>query len=67
MTWLTNLHICSVFHWLQYHPVVATFCVLITLYNVYTWLYPDPIMKLPVPPGGRGFGGHALPILEWVA
>ncbi|KAH9994912.1 cytochrome P450 [Russula compacta] len=58
MTWLT------VFHWLRCHPVVATFCVLIILYNVYTWLYPDPIMKLPVPPGGRLFGGHVLAVID---
>ncbi|SRR6266403_2211199 len=56
----------SVFYWLQYHPIAATFCVLIILHKVYTWLFPDPMVKLPVAPGGNWFGGHALIVIEWV-
>ncbi|KAN0123147.1 cytochrome P450 monooxygenase [Russula decolorans] len=55
----TSFH-APVSNWLQSHPIAATFCVIIISYKVYTWLYPDPIMKLPVPPGGNLFGGHAL-------
>jgi hypothetical protein len=61
----TSSH-ASVFFWLQSHPIAATFCVLIILYKVYTWLFPDPIMKLPVAPGGSLFGGHAVIVGEWV-
>ena len=66
MTWLTDFHL-SAFHWFQSHPFVAAFCLLVFLYNVHTWLHPDPIMKLPVPPGARFFGGHAVFITEYVA
>ncbi|KAI0256106.1 cytochrome P450 [Lactifluus subvellereus] len=62
-TWLTGLRL-SILHWFQSHPVLATLCVLIVLYNVYAWLYPDPIMKLPVPRGGRLVGGHALVVTD---
>ena len=67
MACLTSFHISVFYPWIQSHPVVATLCVLIVLYNVYTWLYPDPLMKLPVPRGGWLFGGHALTVIEWVA
>jgi hypothetical protein len=63
MTWLTDLHL-SAFHQFQSHPFVATFCLLVFLYNIYPWLYPDPIMKLPVPSGARLLGGHLISILE---
>jgi hypothetical protein len=66
MSWPTTFH-TSVLYWLQSHPIVTTFCVLIILHNVYNWLYPDPIMKLPVAPGGSLIGGHAFLITEWVA
>ena len=52
--------------WLQSHPIATTFCVLIVLYKVYTWLFPDPIMKLPLAPGGSMFGGHTLMVTKWV-
>ena len=55
------------FHTPQSYPIAATFCVLIISYKVYTWLYPDPIMKLPVAPGGNLFGGHIHLVTEWVA
>ena len=61
----TSFH-ASVFFWLQSHPIATAFCVLIILYKIYTWLFPDPIMKLPVAPGGSLFGGHTLMIIEWV-
>jgi hypothetical protein len=63
MTWLTDVHL-SAFCWLQSHPFVATLCLLAFLYNVHTWLYPDPIMKLPTPPGARLFGGHVFAVIE---
>lgn len=66
MSWPTSFH-TSIFHWFQSHPIVATFCLLIILYNVHSWLYPDPIMKLPVAPGGSLIGGHSLLVVEWVA
>jgi hypothetical protein len=56
-----------VFLWLQSHPILAALSFLIVLYNVYDWLYPDPIMKLPMPRGGRLFGGHLRDVIEWVA
>ena len=54
MAWLTDF----------YHPFVAAFCLLAFLYNVHTWLYPDPIMKLPVPPGVRLFSDHVVSVME---
>jgi len=63
MTWFTDFHL-SAFHHFRSHPFVATFCLLVLLYNIYTWLYPDPIMKLPVPSGARLFGGHVVFIME---
>ena len=63
MTWLTDFHL-SALHWSQSHPFVAASCLLVFLYNVHTWLYPDPIMKLPVPSGARLLGGHVLSVIE---
>lgn len=63
MTWLTDVHL-SALYWFQSHPFVATCCLLVFLYNVNTWLYPDPIMKLPVPSGARLFGGHVFLVVE---
>jgi hypothetical protein len=62
----TSFH-TPVGHWLQSHPIAATSCVLIILYKVYTWLFPDPIMKLPAAPGANLFCGHTLIVTEWVA
>ena len=65
MTWLIGIH-SSIVHWVQCHPFVATFSVLVFLYNVHKWLYPDPILKLPSPSGAQFFGGHVLAVIELV-
>ena len=57
----------AVRYWFQSYPIAMTFCVLTILYKVHTWLYPDPIMKLPVAPGGNLIGGHVVLVNEWVA
>ena len=64
MSFPTSFH--ALVFWLQSHSIATTFCVLFVLYKVYTWLFPDPIMKLPLAPGGSLFGGHALIVIEWV-
>jgi hypothetical protein len=63
MTSLTGIHV-FILHWLQHHLFVATLCVLVFLYKVHTWLYPDPIMKLPSPSGAELLGGHVLAVIE---
>jgi hypothetical protein len=63
MTWLSGFY-TSVLLWSQSHPFVATFCVLVFLYKLNTWLDPDPIMDLPTPRGARWFGGHVFTVIE---
>jgi len=63
MTWLSGFY-TYVLLWSQSHPFVATFCVLVFLYNLNAWLDPDPIMDLPSPRGGRWFGGHVFTVIE---
>ena len=64
MTLHTSFH--ALVFWLHSHPIATAFCVLIVLYKVYTWLFPDPMMKLPLAPGGSLCGGHSLIVTEWV-
>ncbi|KAI9442336.1 cytochrome-450 hydroxylase [Lactarius indigo] len=63
MTWLSAVF-APVFNCIQLHPILASVCVVIVIYHVHAWLYPDPLMKLPCPPGGRLFGGHVYNIIN---
>ena len=64
--WLSAVF-SSVFDWIQLHPILTPLFIVIIIRHVYTWLYPDPLMKLPCPRGGRLFGGHLNDVVKWVS
>lgn len=66
ISWLSAVF-APVFDWIQLHPILAPLCIVIIIRNVHAWLYPDPLMKLPCPPGGRLFGGHVNDVIKWVS
>lgn len=61
--WLSAVF-APVFDWIQLHPILAPLCIVIIIRHVHTWLYPDPLMKLPCPRGGRLFGGHVNDVVK---
>ena len=66
ITWLSAVY-TPASYWIQLHPILAALCAIIITYHVYARLYPDPIMKLPCPPGGHLLGGHIFDIIKWVS
>ena len=64
--WLSAA-VAAVFYWIQLHPILASLCIVVIIYHVHAWLYPDPLMKLPAPTGARLYGGHTRYVVEWVS